>query len=279
MSMRSIMMGLQTVLGLRRRGFFIPYRYADTLPAGGDVATYQPILEDLKGCEESFARIIQSIDIYADDLLAIGDEAAPQPRWQQDWFPRLDAATAYALVRETKPRRIVETGSGHSTRFMARAVRDGNGTTAITAIDPAPRAAIDNLGVEVIRKTVAQAGVGPFADLAAGDIIFIDSSHIMMPGSDVDDLLNRILPTLPAGVLVHIHDIFLPDDYPSAWAWRGYNEQSAVLPLLSGGGYEIVFSSYYAVSRMGDKVQASVLGKLPLPEGAYETSLWLRKIK
>lgn len=273
------MMGLQTVLGLRRRGFFIPYRYADTLPAPGAVATYQPILEALQAREEDFAGLIRTIDKYADDLVAIGTDPAPQPRWQQDWFPRLDAAVAYVLVRETKPRRIVETGSGHSTRFMARAVRDGAGTTAITAIDPAPRAAINDLGVEVIRKTVARAGVAPFADLEAGDILFIDSSHIMMPGSDVDDLLNRILPTLPAGVLVHIHDIFLPDDYPADWAWRGYNEQSAVLPLLGGAGYEIVFSSYYAVSRMGDKVAASVLGKLSLPKGAHETSLWLRKIK
>ena len=73
-------------------------------------------------------------------------------------------------------------------------------------------------------------------DLAPGDVLSIDSSHILMPGTDVDILLNRVLPALPAGVLVHIHDVFLPDDYPPAWSWRGYNEQLGVAALVQGGG-------------------------------------------
>ena len=65
------------------------------------------------------------IEQYAAELEAIGSAPPPAPRWNQDWFPRLDAAAAYAMVRNTRPRRIVEVGSGHSTRFMARAVADG----------------------------------------------------------------------------------------------------------------------------------------------------------
>ena len=63
----------------------------------------------------------------------------------------------------------------------------------------------------------------------------IDSSHTLVPGSDVDLLLNRVLPALSAGAVVHVHDIFLPDNYPDDWAWRGYNEQLGVAPLLFGG--------------------------------------------
>ena len=58
-----------------------------------------------------------------------------------------------------------------------------------------------------------------------------------MPGTDVDFLLNRILPALPAGVLVHVHDVFLPDDYPADWEWRGYNEQLGVAALIQGRGF------------------------------------------
>jgi len=80
------------------------------------------------------------IEDLAPELEAIGADRPPQPRWDQDWFPRLDAAAAYAIVRKTQPRRIVEVGSGHSTRFLARAVADGKLETEITAIDPQPRA-------------------------------------------------------------------------------------------------------------------------------------------
>ncbi len=208
----------------------------------------------------------------------MAEAPSPAPRWDQDWFPRLDAAMAYAMVRRAAPQRIVEVGSGHSTRFLARAVADGGLATRITAIDPAPRAAITGLDVEIIRDTVQGAGATPFEGLAAGDILFIDSSHILMPGTDVDVLMNRVMPALPPGVLVHMHDICLPDDYPADWAWRGYNEQLAVAGLLTGGGYRPLFASRYAVTRMSQAVARSAAGKLPLLDGAVESSLWLEKL-
>jgi hypothetical protein len=82
-----------------------------------------------------------------------------------------------------------------------------------------------------------------FNVLKAGDALFIDSSHILMPGSDADILLNRVLPAAPAGTLVHIHDIFLPFDYPAIWGWRAYNEQQGVVPMLTTGAYRPLFSS------------------------------------
>ena len=99
-----------------------------------------------------------------------------------------------------------------------------------------------------------------------------------MPGSDVDFLLNRVMPALPSGVLIHIHDIFLPDDYPPAWAWRSYNEQLAVAVLLTAGAYRPLFASRYAVTRMAEAVAASAAGGLPIIAGALESSLWLEKM-
>jgi hypothetical protein len=270
--------GLATVLGVAPRGFFIPYRYAGDVTPAGARPVYHEIAQVFAAREVDFAALLARLDHYADDLTAIGGAPAPAPRWRQDWFPRLDGAAAYAMVRDTKPARIVEVGSGHSTRFLARAVADGGLATQLTAVDPAPRAAIQDLAVQWIPATLRDAGLGPFQELDAGDILFIDSSHILMPGSDVDTLLNRVLPALPAGVRVHIHDIFLPDDYPAAWQWRGYNEQLAVGMLLQGGGYRLLFASHYVASRMADAVAASAAGRLTLMPGAMETSLWLEKL-
>lgn len=277
MNLRRLRMGLNTVLGLKKEGFFIPYRYASSLPDAGDRRPYPAIAALMAAREEQFAGILDSLAAYADDFKTFGTAPPPDPRFEQDWFPRLDAAVAYAMVRQRKPARIVEVGSGHSTRFMARAIKDGNLATNFTAIDPAPRASIETLPVTIVRKTLADAGEASFRDLAAGDILFIDSSHIAMPGSDVDELFLNILPALPDGVFIHIHDIFLPDDYPPSWDWRGYNEQLLAAPLFLSGGYELLFSSAYVASRMAELLSRSAISGLPLPDGAFETSLWLQK--
>jgi hypothetical protein len=98
-----------------------------------------------------------------------------------------------------------------------------------------------------------------------------------MPGTDVDRLFLDVLPRLGAGVLIHVHDITLPERYPSAWTWRGYNEQLLVGALLQGEGYELVFASHY-VAKCTSLVRGSgILADLPLSPDAHETSLWLRK--
>jgi len=217
-------------------------------------------------------RVLGWIEELAPALEAIGADTPPAPRWNQDWFPRLDAAAAYAIVRKTGPRRIVEVGSGHSTRFLARAVTDGGLDTQITSIDPAPRATLAGLPIRRFETRVENADLGLFQALAPGDILFIDSSHQLKPGSDVEFLLTRVLPQVRAGVCVHFHDIFLPDDYPADWAWRRYNEQQAVAALLERG-YALEFSSHQARKQALN----GVLARLPLVPGARESSFWIRK--
>jgi len=242
------------------------------------LGAYAEIGARLRAQEPGFAEILARIAHYAPDLSAIGEDKPPAPRWNQDWFARLDAAIAYVLIRDLSPHRVIEIGSGHSTRFICLAVRDGALTTRFTAIDPAPRATIAGLAIEFRRETLDRAPLSLFDDLGPNDVLFVDSSHVLMPGTDVDVIVNRILPRLAKGVVVHFHDIFLPEPYPETWAWRGYNEQLAVAPLIEGGGYQVLFASRYVATTMVAAIEASGLDRWPLLPGAYESSLWLRKI-
>lgn len=272
---RRLALGLPTVLGLAPRGWFIPHRYAPLLPPPGAQPPYPAIEQLFEQHAATFAAMLDTVDGHAGDDPAGGVEGLKH-LLGQSWFPSLDAAVAYSLVRERRPRRIVEVGSGHSTRILARAEC---GVGEILAIDPMPRADIAGLpGVRVVPSTLQAAPAELFDGLHAGDVLFIDSSHILMPGSDVDILFNRVLPRLPSGALVHIHDIFLPFDYPPMWGWRNYNEQQGVLPLLATGAYRPLFSSVWATRRMAERLAASVVARLPQPADAMATSLWLEKV-
>jgi predicted O-methyltransferase YrrM len=263
-------MGLWTLFG-RPRGFFLPYRYAARV---GPCA--YPALEDrLAAAAPDFEAVLADIETYADALAALRGPA-PAPRFDQGWFPTLDAAAAYAIVRSSRPRRIVEVGSGHSTRFLARAVADEGLATELICIDPAPRAALAGLPVRWLEAVVQDAPPPLFRELSVNDVLFVDSSHILMPGTDVDWLLNRILPQLATGILVHFHDVFLPDPYPASWAWRGYNEQQALAPLLHSPAWRCRFASHHVRTRRPERLARGALAHLP-PPAAPESSLWLEK--
>lgn len=263
--------GLSTLLG-RPRGFFIPYRYAASVTPEA-----YPALEPIfRAAEPGFRHLVALAESYRGDILRVLRGEGPA-RFDQDWFPRLDAVAAYTIIRHEKPRRVVEIGSGHSTRFMARAVEDAGLATEIVAIDPAPRASLSRLRIRHEPALLAAADPAIFSSLAPGDVLFVDSSHVAVPGSDVDRIVGDLLPRLPGGALVHIHDVLLPDAYPSDWAWRGYNEGTVVAALIGGGGYELVFSSHWVATRHQDWLASGVVGQLPLLPGARETSLWLRK--
>ena len=266
---RRLALGLPTVLGLKPGGWFIPHRYAPLLPPPGAQPPY-PAIEEL--FERHEAQFLGLLDLVNSDRAALEGLA---PLLHQSWFPALDAAVAFTLVRTRAPRRIIEVGSGHSTRVLSRAAARG---TEILAIDPKPRADIGGLpGVQVALSTLQATPLELFDTLAAGDVLFVDSSHILMPGSDVDLLFNRILPRLPAGALVHIHDIFLPFDYPPSWGWRNYNEQQGVVPLLTTGAYTPLFSSVWAERRLLSRRAFSEVSLLPRPADAISASLWLEK--
>jgi len=180
--LRRFWFGLQTVSGIRKLGYFAPSRHA----AHADPeACRSPELEArFAGAADTMRGWLRTLDGYGAALQAIGKGGPVAARWTQDWFPRLDAAMAYTIVRSRRPRRIVEIGSGHSTRFYSRAAADEALATDILSIDPAPRAAIAGLpGVRTLAVPVQRAGLAPFRPLGAGDILSIDSGHVLMPAA------------------------------------------------------------------------------------------------
>jgi hypothetical protein len=259
-------MALETALGLRRRGFFMPYRHAEATPRPPAAPGYPAVEALFRAHEGAFREIWELIEAEAGALATLAGPA-PEPRWDQDWFPRLDGAAAYALVKARPPRRIVEVGSGHSTRFMARALRDAGAQAQVVCLDPAPRASLPP-GVEHRAELLAPAHAGLFAALEPGDVAFFDSSHLLHPHTDVDLILNHMIPALRPGVRVHVHDVFLPDPYPADWGWRGYSEQCGLAPWLLAGGLRPLWSSRWAATRM------RLAPALAPPPRAPETSLW-----
>jgi predicted O-methyltransferase YrrM len=133
-------------------------------------------------------------------------------------YGAIEAQALHAVVRHFKPATIIEVGSGVSTACMtaavARNVKDGAPKARIISIEPYPSAALMALPDIELRKTPVQE-ISPdmFQKLAAGDLLFIDSSHTVRPGSDVNFLILEVLPRLAPGVVVHFHDIYLPFDY------------------------------------------------------------------
>lgn len=167
---------------------------------------------------------------------------------RSNWLGPVDAEMLYAMVRRTKPRHVIEIGSGMSTRCIAQALKANQAEgypCEQTAIDPEPREAIEHVaGVRFIQQPVEEVPSWIFNDLRSGDILFIDSSHIFSPGGDVDVEYHSILPSLRSGVVVHCHDIFLPNGYPTWWNHRGYNEQEHLVWLLNQGGWEILWAGH-----------------------------------
>lgn len=157
------------------------------------------------------------------------------PFWNNGYFDGDDARVAYATVRAHRPRRIIEIGGGHSTRFMHRAVRRNGGGTHITSIDPCPRRPIDALCDAVIREPLQRVSPETFDTLERGDILFMDGTHQVFRGTDSVSFYLHVLPRIPRGVRIHIHDITLPVDYPDEFADRYYAEQYLVAALLLGG--------------------------------------------
>lgn len=269
--LRRFRMAAQTALGWGAQGFFTPYRYAaEARPATG----YPEIEAEFERRSEAMRGVLAEIDGLAEAMAAVGG-APPEPRWDQGWFATLDAAAAYAMVRFAPPKTIIEVGSGHSTRFLARGVRDSGSAARHVCIDPAPRADLLDLPVTWEKALLSDAHLALFDELEDGDIAFFDSSHILWPGLDVDLIFNRILPRLKSGVRVHIHDVFLPDPYPENWDWRGYTEQNGLSGWFMGGAYSIEFSSHYAATRLDG---LSHVAALPRHGAAIDSSLWMKKL-
>ncbi len=206
-------------------------------------------------------------------------------------FEGLDAFICYSIIREFKPKKIIEIGSGNTTKLFLIA---GNKKINLTCIDPYYQ---EITGVNYfIKDRVENIDIDFFKRLDSNDILFIDSSHTVKSQNDVLFLIFEVFPVLKKGVIIHFHDIFLPLDYPISWIkeeLRFWNEQYIVGAfLMENKNYKILISN----SLLGFKYPEIIKEKLPLPEklkSKYENiyrkmfnnvkwfgggSLWLKKL-
>lgn len=175
-------------------------------------------------------------------------EESPEPRWHQPWFPALDGISVYGLVAERSPAKYVEIGSGNSTKFAHRAIRDHGLDTRIVSIDPMPRAEVDAICDRVIRHRLEECDLSIFDEVSSGDVVFFDGSHRCLQNSDVTVFFMEVLPALKKGTLVGIHDIWWPNDYPEHWVARYYSEQYILGAhmLALGTNFPLVLSNAWA---------------------------------
>ncbi len=202
-----------------------------------------------RASREEYVRRLNRFLGHTADLARISTESDGEgvPCWDNQFFFGLDAVALYGTLVESSPRRYLEVGSGYSTLFARQAIADHDLPTRITSIDPQPRTSVDLACDEIIRGPVQDVPLETFTDLQAGDVLFIDSSHVAGLGSDVSFLFLEVIPSLQPGVLVHVHDIFLPWDYRPDWADRGYSEQYLVgVQLLAPRPpFEVLFPAFY----------------------------------
>jgi hypothetical protein len=222
-------------------------------------------------------------DFNYPETLGESDEELSGYYIQNSQFSWLDARSLFVLLQAWQPRRMIEVGSGYSSLLTAdvnhRFLNDG---IEFCCIEPYPRPfltrPIDGLN-EVIVEKVERVPLDRFDALQAGDVLFIDSSHVCKTGSDVNYLYFEVLPRLKPGVRVHIHDIFLPHDYPKDWVLnegRSWNEQYLLRALLTHSiGFKVLFGCTYAMHRFPQQVQQA----LALESGAAfgGGSFWIER--
>ncbi len=154
------------------------------------------------------------------------------PYYFNEFLPALDMLALYGFLVKLNPSRYIEVGSGNSTKVAQLARSNHKLRTKFTSIDPFPRAEIKNLVDEVHEKKFENINYDFVLDLKENDILFIDNSHRVFPNSDATVFFMEILPKLNPGVVVQIHDIYLPYDYPQDMCDRAYSEQYVLAAFL-----------------------------------------------
>ncbi len=234
--------------------------------------------------EAVFAKVLR----WAGDLQSLPRQAADGFYWNNGMYPPLDAIVLYGMMREYEPKRFLEIGSGFSTEIALSAARHTR--TAIHCVEPYPTQQLiarENELAQLSRITLQEVPPGIFAELQAGDFLFIDTTHTAKIGSDVNHLIFNVLPSLAPGVFIHVHDIFLPYEYPRRWyddLSIFWNEQYLLLAyLLDNPGIEIILPNYYLSIKDQESLRErlkdfDIWGLTENLGGASGASLWLRKL-
>lgn len=205
---------------------------------------------------------------------AINPEAAGRGYVRNPYFATPDAEFYAGLIADRRPTAIVEVGGGFSTLVARQTIEQAGLATRLVVVDPEPRTDVAAQADELIRERVEDVAVERLP-LAADGILFIDSSHVVRPLGDVPRLFGELLPAAPAGLLAHVHDVFLPWDYPDAMRLRLYGEQYVLQALLSHSRrYRVVAPVHHLCRRHPDALRAAFGDWLALEPALYGGSFW-----
>jgi hypothetical protein len=231
-------------------------RYGHGLPP------HNELYKIINGNREIYIKYLEKALTYSNNIWEINDikneKNANLPVWNNGFLPGLDIIGIYTLISEIKPKKYIEIGSGNSTKVAYKAKKDQGLSTEIISIDPMPRAEIDQISDKIIRKPFEDIDFSVIDELSENDILFVDNSHRILPNSDSMVFYLEILPRLKKGVIVHIHDIYLPYDYPQFMCDRFYSEQYglAMYLLANSEKYETILPNYFISE---DKELASII--------------------
>jgi predicted O-methyltransferase YrrM len=223
----------------------------------------------------------------AQDRLAFADAETGDPTeyWSaNDQYPALDAWVLEGFLRYLRPQRMIEIGSGFSSLVSARVNREHlGGAMSFTSVEPYPREflragvpGIGELRVELIQETPLEL----FEGLGQGDVVFVDTSHTVKTGGDVQWIYGEILPRLAPGVVVHIHDAFIPGDYPEPWVAEGWgwNEIYLIKAFLAfNSGFEVLFGVQWMLQNEPELIDRAFPGFAQHRERAGG-ALWLQRV-
>lgn len=208
----------------------------------------------------------------------------------------IEAIVLYCFIRAVRPKKVVQVGAGVSTAIMLLALGDEHASSHIVAIDPFPTPLLEKAHAEgkiELRKEGAQETPPEvFTGLGPGDLLFIDSTHTVKPGSEVNYLMLEVLPRLKKGVYVHFHDIYFPYDYQRNLLSDGlffHNESTLLHAFLIGNqDYRIAVSLSMLHYAAPDAIRRLVpsyrpqpnddgLRKTDSPDGHFPSSIYLMK--
>jgi hypothetical protein len=261
----------------------------------GNHSRFEPLIKELPGLNLNLHQqldLIERFSEYQTDIPwpAEGKNAGFRYHFDNIYFSYGDAVALFCLMREFKPKRVLEVGSGFSSAAMLD-IDDLflNKTIEFTFVDPYAHRLMKLISdedlprIRLIKQPVQQIPDSEFRKLKRDDILFIDSSHVSKTGSDVGHLVHRVIPGLASGVIIHIHDIFWPFEYPKKWlkTGRAWNEAYLLLAFLQfNSAFDILFFNSYLELHHKKLLRR----KLPLilrqssSKMTYgNSSLWIRK--
>lgn len=232
--------------------------------------------------EEQKKLVQQFVKYYVALPFKSGRQEKIRYQFENGSYSYTDGIILYSMIRHFQPKRIIEIGSGYSSMVTLDTNElYFNNQIDVIFIEPFPERLFslmrddDKKGIPVIEKEVQQVSLDVFKKLGAGDILFIDSTHVSKTGSDVNYILFEILPVLKSGVLIHFHDIFYPFEYPKEWVFQGRNwNEDYILKafLMYNEKFEIKLFSEYL-----HKHHKDIFEDMPLCYLNTGGNLWIEK--